>query len=81
MGSPFRDFDEVLTCGSRWLRFAAVAVAVVVAAGPGIAAEEERVGPERCGECHKKEYKAWLLSSHSSLLTDGYDEYTTEDVE
>ena len=81
MGSPFRDFDEVLTCGSRWLRFAAVAVAVVVAAGPGIAAEEERVGPERCGECHKKEYKAWLLSSHSSLLTDGYDEYTTDEVE
>ena len=81
MGSPLRDFDEVLTRGSRRLWFVAVVAVVVVAAGPGIAAEQERVGPERCGECHKKEYKAWLLSSHSSLLTDGYDEYTTDEVE
>jgi len=58
-----------------------VVVTVAFAAAPVIAAEEKRVGPERCGECHKKEYKAWLLSSHSSLLTDGYDEDKTDAVE
>ncbi len=71
--------------GLRRFRLAAAVVGVAIATGPVFApnatAEGERVGPERCGECHKKEYKAWLLSSHSSLLTDGYDEDTTEEVE
>jgi hypothetical protein len=77
--------DEVLTRNPRMHRVlgtvATAIVAVFVAAAPATAAEEERVGPERCGECHKKEYKAWLLSSHSTLITDGYDEDVTDEVE
>ena len=84
MGSSLRDIDEVLT-GVRRLsrvgRLATVFVAAAVVVAPLVAIAQERVGPERCGECHKKEYKAWLLSSHSSLLTDGYDEDTTDYVE
>ncbi len=60
---------------------AALFVALLLAPLPAGAVEEERVGPERCGECHKKEYKAWLLSSHSTLITDGYDEDVTDEVE
>lgn len=76
--------DEVLNRGSmsrllRWaISWALVAVFVPAATA---AAEEVRVGPERCGECHKKEYKTWLLSSHSTLLTDGYDPDVTDEVE
>ena len=54
----------------------------LVAAAPVLAAEEERVGSRAlCAECHKKEYKTWLLSSHSTLITDGYDEDVTDEVE
>ena len=85
MGSSLRVVDEVLTPGPRLLRVlgaaAATVMAILVVAAPAQAAEEERVGPERCGECHKKEYKAWLLSSHSTLITDGYDEDVTDEVE
>ena len=40
----------------------------------GLAAADDRIGPERCGECHKKEFKAWNASTHSMLLSDSEDE-------
>lgn len=74
--------DEVLTRLPWRLRiFLGAVAALLVVAASAQAAEEQRVGPERCGECHKKEYKAWLLSSHSTLITDGYDEDVTDEVE
>ena len=73
--------DEVLMRGLWRLIILGLVAAFFAAAAPATAAEEQRVGPERCAECHKKEYKTWLLSNHSTLITDGYDEDVTDEVE
>ena len=54
-----------------WCAFAAVAVG----------AEEARVGPERCGECHKLEFRAWDRSHHALLLSDSESEEVLEKSE
>lgn len=37
---------------------------------PFQAVAADRVGPERCGECHKLEFRAWNESTHGTLLSD-----------
>ena len=48
-------------------------------APPG--AGHEKVGAERCGECHKKEFRSWNATSHASLLTDSEDDEVVEKAE
>ena len=42
---------------------------------------DQKVGAERCGECHTKEFKAWDQSTHSQLLTDSDDDEVLEQSE
>ena len=45
------------------------------------AAAADRVGPERCGECHKLEFKAWNETTHGTLLSDSEDDEVLEKSE
>jgi hypothetical protein len=56
----------------------ALGAALVLAPVGGVQAQSERVGNEKCGECHKKERKAWLVTKHARLLYDADDETVIE---
>lgn len=38
----------------------------------------DRVGAERCGECHEREYRHWSQTLHARLLTESDDETVLE---
>ncbi len=44
-------------------------------------AADKKVGAEKCGECHKKEFKAWNVTKHSQILSDAEDEETIKQSE
>jgi hypothetical protein len=43
--------------------------------------DPNRVGAEECGQCHKKEFKAWNRSTHSVVLSDRDDDEVIEKSE
>lgn len=72
---------------TTWGRLAAAAGALLLLVlAPGAARAQghvhpDKVGAERCGECHKKEFKAWDRSTHSVVLSDRDDPSVIEKSE
>ena len=68
-------------CPRAYLMIFALLAVIILPATAWGEPDPNRVGAEECGQCHKKEFKAWNRSTHSVVLSDRDDDEAIEKSE